>query len=146
MEEEFQLITNWTMRHSWKLQTTLTVMTSCTLLHCQSTSQPTTVQDTVIPSHLTLSTIKVELKMDPSDYWSVTLRDSARSDHLGRETKLVATTGRVREFMVSCRILIVRSEISAVRCYDQTRTRAASIFFIFPSDLGLYMNPLSGWR
>ena len=25
------------------------------ILHCQSTSQPTTVQDTVIPSHLTLS-------------------------------------------------------------------------------------------
>ena len=63
MEEEFQLITtlfNWTMGHSWKLQTPLTVLTSCTILHCQSTSQPTTVQDTVIPSHLTLSTIKVE--------------------------------------------------------------------------------------
>ena len=29
-------------------------------------------------------------------------------------------------------------ETSAVRCYDQTRTRAASIFFIFPSDLGLH--------
>ena len=29
-------------------------------------------------------------------------------------------------------------EISAVHCYDQTRTRAASIFFIFPSDLGLH--------
>ena len=58
MEEEFQLITtlfNWTMGHSWKLQTPLTVLTSCTILHCQSTSQPTTVQDTVIPSHLTLS-------------------------------------------------------------------------------------------
>ena len=62
MEEEFQLITtlfNWTMGHSWKLQTPLTVLTSCTILHCQSTSQPTTVQDTVIPSHLTL---KVESK------------------------------------------------------------------------------------
>ena len=64
MEEEFQLITtlfNWTMGHSCKLQTPLTVLISCTILHCQSTSQPTTVQDTVIPSHLTLSTIKVEL-------------------------------------------------------------------------------------
>ena len=43
-----------------ELQTPLTVLTSCTILHCQSTSQPTTVQDTVIHSHLTLSTIKVE--------------------------------------------------------------------------------------
>ena len=63
MEEEFQLSTtlfNWTMGHSWKLQTPLTVLTSCTILHCQSTSQPTTVQDTVIPSHLTLNIEKVE--------------------------------------------------------------------------------------
>ena len=44
-----------------QLETPLTVLTSCTILHCQSTSQPTTVQDTVIPSHLTLLTIKVEL-------------------------------------------------------------------------------------
>ena len=65
MEEELQLITtlfNWTMGHSWKLQTPLTVLTSCTILHCQSTSQPTTVQDKVIPSHFTSSTIKVEYK------------------------------------------------------------------------------------
>ena len=62
MEKEFQLITtlfNWTMGHSWKLQTPLTVLTSCTILLCQSTSQPTTVQDTVIPSHLTLSIERV---------------------------------------------------------------------------------------
>ena len=38
--------------------------------------------------------------------------------------------------MVSGRTLT--DEISAVHCYDQTRTRAASIFFIFPSDLGLH--------
>ena len=36
--------------------------------------------------------------------------------------------------MVSGRPLITSDEISAVRCYDQTRTRAA---FIFSSDLGL---------
>ena len=62
MEKEFQLITtlfNWTMGHSWKLQTPLTVLTSCTILLCQSTSQPTTVQDTVIPSHLRLSIERV---------------------------------------------------------------------------------------
>ena len=50
----------WTTAHGWRLQAPLTVLTSCTILHCQWTSQPITVQDIVIPFHLRYSIIKVE--------------------------------------------------------------------------------------
>ena len=64
MEEEFQLITTlfkWRTGQCWKLQAPLTVLTSCTILVCQWTSQPTTVQDTVTPFHLYYSMIKVRV-------------------------------------------------------------------------------------